>query len=354
MELKKVLRKCMEAAKVVMQSEASSLMLVDKLTGDLCVSIPTGPVKDEIIGMKIPRKKGIGGWVVSYNQPFISNDVDETDVFWKDLSVGFTTKNIICVPIQDEYGEAFGVLQAINRKGGKPFGSDDVPVFEALAYHVASAIENARKFEEMEQKLEDQELYLNEIHHRLKNNLSAVSAVLELELDEVQDEKSRNIITAAKSRIKSVGLAHSLFYEQEEFLTIELSEYLEKIIAHTQSVYDRETKNIEVKTQMVPVKVDTHKAMLCGLIVNELLINAFKHAFNDRKEGLIEIDVKQTDHQKVTVCVTDDGLGFEDEGSSKIKGMFIIKALAHKLKAEMESNPNSTTGCKFKFSFLAR
>lgn len=344
----------MEAAKVVMQSEASSLMLVDKLTGDLYVSIPTGPVKDEIIGMKIPRKQGIGGWVVSYNQPFISNDVGETDVFWKDLSAGFTTKNIICVPLQDEYGEAFGVLQAINRKNGKPFKNEDVPVFEAFAYHVASAIENARKFEELEQKLEDQELYLNEIHHRLKNNLSAVSAVLELELDEVKDEKSRSIITAAKSRIKSVGLAHSLFYEQEQFLTIELSQYLEKIIKHTQSVYASNTKNIRVQTQMVPVKVGTDKAMLCGLIVNELLINAFKHAFHDRKEGIIEINMKRSGHEKIEVCVTDDGVGFDNEGSSKIKGMFIVKALAHKLKAEIGSTQNTSTGCKFKFTFLTK
>jgi two-component sensor histidine kinase len=277
--------------------------------------------------------------------------VGETDVFWRDLSTGFTTKNIICVPLQDEHGEAFGVLQAINRKDGKPFKNEDVSVFETFAIHVASAIENAKKFDELEQKLEDQELYLNEIHHRLKNNLAAVSAVLELELDEVKDEKSRSIITAAKSRIKSVGVAHSLFYEQEQFLTIEISQYLNKIIDYTQSVYSREDKNIVVQTKMEPVKVSTDKAMLCGLIVNELLINAFKHAFIDRKVGLVEISVERTGPHKVAVCVTDDGLGFEDEKSSKIKGMFIVKALARKLQADIQIGSNQTSGCKFKFSF---
>jgi hypothetical protein len=80
-ELKKLLVRSMEATKVIMSAEASSLMLLDELTGDLNVSIPTGPVKDEINGMKIPKNKGISGWVISYNQPFISNDVTESDVF---------------------------------------------------------------------------------------------------------------------------------------------------------------------------------------------------------------------------------------------------------------------------------
>jgi GAF domain-containing protein len=213
----------MEAAKIVMNSEASSLMLLDELTGDLNVSIPTGPVKDEIMGMVVPKSKGIGGWVISYNQPFISNDVVESDIFWKDLSTDFTTRNIICVPLKDNDGNAFGVLQAINKKDGKMFENEDVPVFESLALHVSSAIARSKRYDELEKKLEDRDTQLLEIHHRLKNNLSMICGLLEFDLREVKDEKYRNLLSSTNSRIRSVAEAHSLLYDQRDSEKLELS-----------------------------------------------------------------------------------------------------------------------------------
>jgi len=354
-ELKKLLVRSMEATKVIMSAEASSLMLLDELTGDLNVSIPTGPVKDEINGMKIPKNKGISGWVISYNQPFISNDVTESDVFWKDLSVDFTTRNVICVPLQDEQGEAFGVLQAINKKDGRQFKNEDVAVFESLALHVSSAIERSKKYEKMKDLLDKREVQIAEIHHRLRNNLSTISALLEFDLNEISEPKARQAIIAANSRLKSVAIAHSLLYDQKQIDRVMLSDYLESVIHNVENVFKDPDKDVFIQSDIEEIKLDAKRAMLCGMIVNELLINAYKHAFEGRGQGEIVITLKKTPREEMALIVADNGIGIQDKNissSGKPSGQFVLKALAKKLKAEInfEENPKIGTACVIKFS----
>ncbi|WP_020404612.1 histidine kinase dimerization/phosphoacceptor domain -containing protein [Gracilimonas tropica] len=357
LELKHVLKKCMEATKVVMQSEASSLMLLDEITGDLNISIPTGPVKDEVKGMTIPKNKGIGGWVISYNQPFISNDVVESDIFWKDLSTGFTTRNIICVPLRNSKGEAFGVMQAINKKEGKPFVNEDVPVFEAFAIHVATAIERSKKYDELENKLHDRNTQLSEIHHRLKNNLAIISALIEFDLEEVQDERSKEVLSATSSRIRSVADAHALLYDKPDQSKMDLSEYLLSIAHNVENIFSSPDKDIILSTRFEPVMLNSSRSMVCGLILNELLINAYKHAFVKKDSGDIIISLKRTGKDKIVMIVTDDGIGFKDDSlkyrSGKPNGQFIINALVEKLDGDITYTQNPEIGSTCLISFPA-
>ncbi|MEX0723381.1 MAG: histidine kinase dimerization/phosphoacceptor domain -containing protein [Gracilimonas sp.] len=353
-ELKKLLASSMEATKLIMNAEASSLMLLDELTGDLNVSIPTGPVKDKIKGMTVPKNKGIGGWVISYNQPFISNDVTESDVFWKDLSDDFTTRNIICVPLQDEQGDAFGVLQAINKKDGKPFVNEDVAVFETLALHVSGAIERSKEYEKMKDLLDKREIQIAEIHHRLRNNLSTISALLEFDLREITEPKAQQAIIAANSRLKSVAIAHSLLYDQKQIDRVMLSDYLESVIHNVENVFKDPDKDIFIQSDIEEMYLDAKRAMLCGMIVNELLINAYKHAFEGRGQGEIVITLKKTPRDQIALIVADNGIGIQDQdikSSGKPSGQFVLKALAKKLKAEInfEENPKIGTACVIKF-----
>ena len=297
----------MEAAKLVMNSEASSLMLMDELTGDLNVSIPTGPVKDEIIGMAVPKSKGIGGWVISYNKPFISNDVVESDVFWKDLSTGFTTRNIICVPLQDSEGNAFGVLQAINKKDGKKFKNEDVPVFEALALHVSSAIERSRKFDELERKLGEREAQLEETNHLYKENLEAVSAFLEFDLKEIENQDIRYLLSAANSRIKSIESAYSVPTDQINANKVNLSEFLSQVAQNVEGIYENDEREAFLNFRFEEVFLDFKRCMYCGLILHELLIRAYNSTLANVDLAEIILSLKQTSKEKIVLIVTDNG-----------------------------------------------
>lgn len=346
----------MEAAKVVMNTEASSLMLLDEATGDLNVSIPTGPVKDEIMGMAVPKSKGIGGWVISYNQPFISNDVVESDIFWKDLSTGFTTRNIICVPLQDSEGRAFGVLQAINKKHGEHFVNEDVPVFESLALHVSSAIERSQKYDELESRLHEREMQLSEIHHRLKNNLSMICGLLEFDMQDIEEPYARQVISSTNSRIRSVAEAHALLYGQHSIGSMDLSQYLGAVANNVQNIFDGSDKDIRLTIRFEEVNLDANRSMLCGLILNELLINAYKHAFVNKEIGEVIVSLKQTSKEKIVIIVTDNGVGFAEKSTPKVKdgkpnGQFIIQSLVNKLDGDITYTNNAEIGSTSILSF---
>ncbi|MDR9416146.1 MAG: histidine kinase dimerization/phosphoacceptor domain -containing protein, partial [Gracilimonas sp.] len=328
---------------------------LDESTGDLNVSIPTGPVKEEIMGMSVPKSKGIGGWVISYNQPFISNDVVESDIFWKDLSTGFTTRNIICVPLQNSEGQAFGVLQAINKKEGQDFVNDDVPVFESLALHVATAIERSKAYDKLERELHDRNTQITEVHHRLKNNLAIISGLIDIEIDDINDKNSKNILAATSSRIRSVAEAHSLLYDKPDEKKMELSKYLVAIAHYVENIFSSPNKEINIVTRFEEVKLDSNRSMFCGLILNELLINAFKHAFVKKDHGDVIISLKQTKRNKIVLIVTDDGVGFKGDEPSidrgKPNGQYIIQSLVDKLDGEITYTQNPDIGSTCLISF---
>ncbi|MBM3236617.1 GAF domain-containing protein [Candidatus Poribacteria bacterium] len=163
LEPNKLLWLIMKSAKSVMKSEASSLMILDKDTGDLIISIPTGPVSAELSGLRIPPGKGISGWVAKHEIPVAVPDVSADPRFYGDVdkASGFKTRSIICVPMKNPNGEIIGVLQAINKLDGTPFTNEDISLFSAFADQAAIALENARLHaEELEKQRLEQELTL--------------------------------------------------------------------------------------------------------------------------------------------------------------------------------------------------
>lgn len=152
-DLQSLLAAIMESAKTIMDAEASSLMLLDEKTDELVITMPTGPATADISGKRLPRDKGIGGWVLSNLEPQIVNDVTQDERFLGDITdQNFKTRNLICVPLCNREGEPVGVLQAINRKNGDTFEEKDVAIFKALANQAAISIEKARLQEEALQK----------------------------------------------------------------------------------------------------------------------------------------------------------------------------------------------------------
>ena len=163
LESDKLLWLIMESAKEVMKSEASSLMVLDKDTGELIISVPTGSVEAKLSGLRIPPDKGISGWVAKHGTPVAIPDVSFDSRFYGDVDKesGFKTRSIICVPMRAPNGEIIGVLQALNKLDGTPFINEEISLFSAFANQAAIAMENARLHaEELEKQRLEQELTL--------------------------------------------------------------------------------------------------------------------------------------------------------------------------------------------------
>jgi two-component sensor histidine kinase len=335
-ELKELLKKSMIAIQTVLGTEASTLMLLDKDTGDLNVSIPTGPVKDEIVGYTIPKDKGIGGWVTKNNKDYLSNDVLSDEVFWKDLSSDFKTRNILCVPLQDRNGEAYGVLQAVNKEYGLSFHEEDLEVFKILAEHISLAIQRNREYDEMEAKLKKKELLLSETHHRLKNNLFAISALIEMESNRMKEGGSVDILRNASSRLKSIARLHSLLYQNEGTDQVGLQVFLNHIIEDVTNIYNKDAIDIKINSEIDDIQIPAELSILCGLTLNELLINAYKHAFSGRNTGNININVRNIANEKIQIKLSDDGVGIAGSENHS-DHLFVVRAFVKQMCAKIDS-----------------
>ncbi len=352
-KLRSVLKESIEVVQNVMNTEASTLMLLDEQTGELIISMPTGPVKKEVKGKRIEKGMGIGGWVAENKKPFFTNDVANTEFFAGDISENFKTKNIICVPLKNSQKKIIGVLQAINRKEGE-FSERDIPVFEALADHVALAIERCRELQEVQSKLEERDLMLTEVHHRLKNNLSTITALIELELSEIEDEAAQEVLQKTMARIKSMTEVHDFLYNNELGNEIKLKLYIERLAQKISNILSHESQQVKIRVKADDIYLDTDRAMSCGLLLNELLVNSYKHAFNATTEDpQINIELRENENHEIVFEVSDNGTGINEDFSiteSGSVGGWLIDVLIRRLEADIDIQRNNGTTFLIRFS----
>ena len=159
----RLLTRIMEAAREIMNSEASSLMLLDKATDELVIQIPTGPVQEEVAGIRIPRGQGFAGWVAEHDAPLLVEEATTDPRHYQqvDQDSGFETKSLICVPMRGPNGEIMGVLEAMNPRDEAPYTQADIDLLSVLADQAAIGIENARLHtQELEKQRLEQQLTL--------------------------------------------------------------------------------------------------------------------------------------------------------------------------------------------------
>lgn len=355
MELKSLLLKCMNSTTQLMEAEASSLMLLDNVSGELHVSIPTGPIKDKIKGMSIPKDKGVAGWVLKNKKPYISNSMEKSEIFWGDLSSEFNTQNIICIPLINSKDEAIGVIQALNRKDGKDFSEDQIPTFETLAGHIALSIEKVKEVDDLKEQIQSKEKKLKEVHQGLKSNLGAINALIQLEIPNIEGELAKFILKATGSRIEAIANAHHILYNQDEFEYLDLGLYLGRLTSVVSEIFEDPDKDISLMLDMDKIAVKANVALTVGLVANEVLVHMYKDAFEIEKFGKITLSVKKDENNSVQISLSDNGSGLKSnlDGSSEDSlASVIIQTLASKLEATLSQRENEEGGTTFTILFF--
>ncbi len=157
LNLAQVLALIVGHANRVTNSIASTLMLLDHKTGELVFSVPTGPKGDRLTDIRLPSGKGIAGWVAEHEEPALVPDAREDPRFYPEIDKisGFETKSILCVPLKAKT-KLIGVLEAINKADGTSFTEQDEMLLNVFAYQAAMAIENARLYGELKDRLEEE------------------------------------------------------------------------------------------------------------------------------------------------------------------------------------------------------
>jgi len=214
--------------------------------------------------------------------------------------------------------------------------------------------ERKRAEEKINISLQEKVVLLREIHHRVKNNLQVISSLLNLQSGYIEDKKSLEIFRESQTRVRSMALIHEKLYQSKDLNKIEFSEYIESLIKDLFKSYNIESSRITLKSKMEGIYFEIDTAILCGLIINELVSNSLKHAFPENRKGEIYIELNQNSvNNKYTLIIKDNGIGFPsnvDFRKTESLGLQLVTTLSEQLGGTIELNKNGFTEFKIEFS----
>jgi len=212
-----------------------------------------------------------------------------------------------------------------------------------------------RKLKEIKisESLKEKETLLSEIHHRVKNNLAIISGLLELNLFHVEDDHVIDLIRSSQLRIRSMAKVHEKLYQSDSFTHISFREYIQELIESVQSAMSDDKFEPNIKTEIEDVNLNINYAIPCGLILNELITNSWKHAFPDREKGTIVVSFVR-EAEKIKLSVKDNGVGLpEDFNKDEVQtlGLTLINILSQQIEADMSMrNTEDGFACTLVFS----
>jgi PAS domain S-box-containing protein len=207
--------------------------------------------------------------------------------------------------------------------------------------------------------LEEKNMLFRELHHRVKNNFQLINSMLKLQSYRISDKKVLEAFSTAINRIYSIAMIHEQLYRSEDFVNTRFSEYIQDLAAYITSSYRQDYPNISLNVLVDPILLDLDRSIVCGLIINELIVNAIKHAFpkpeqkdRDRIQNLISVRFAVSENEYI-LSVTDNGIGLPqqyDVNKSDSLGMKIIQTLTKQIKGRFEVNRDRGTEFKITFS----
>lgn len=187
----------------------------------------------------------------------------------------------------------------------------------------------------IEKSLNDRELLLREIHHRVKNNLQVISSILSLQSREITDEAALKAVNESRARVKSMALIHQDLYGDEDLRGIKAKAYITKLSRSLFSTYRVDADRVRLHTEIDDLLLDVDTTLPLGLILNELVTNSLKYAFPDERSGDLYISLKE-EGEELLLSVRDTGVGIpaeKEQASMDSFGMKMIRAFSKKLDA---------------------
>ena len=216
--------------------------------------------------------------------------------------------------------------------------SDDSSGHAVLVIVVRDITERKRSEEQLRVALKEKEVLLKEIHHRVKNNLAVISSLLNMQSKYIRDKKTLEIFRESQNRVKTMALIHTKLYQSSDLARIDFADYIRNLTAGLIDSYRLEPGGVTLVLDVMDVYFDVNVGIPCGLIINELLTNALKHAFPNGRKGEVSVSLKPDD-ETITLVVADDGIGFPDAidfRNTESLGFQLVTALVDQLGGTIE------------------
>jgi PAS domain S-box-containing protein len=245
-------------------------------------------------------------------------------------TVGKITFIVTYVPLLDERGEIYQIL--------------------GITHNITE-----RKLAEIQvrESLREKEVLLQEIHHRVKNNLQVISSLLDLQSQHIQEPVTLELFRESCNRIRAMALVHETLYKFKDFAKIKFTQYIENLTNYLFAAYIRNAENINLELDIDEVTLKLDTAIPCGLIINELVSNALKYAFPNKTKGTIYIALHFDGDDNYTLTVRDDGIGLPPNleiKSVNSLGLKLVEVLAKQLEGTLQVNSRFGTEFSLRFS----
>ncbi len=222
----------------------------------------------------------------------------------------------------------------------------------SLLYSIIHDVtERNRAQEQLKELVAQREWLVRDSYHRVKNNLMVIQALLDMQASEIQDDRLQEAFQASQSRIQAMLLIHEQLYQSPDLQQVNMASYLHRLIVDLFEVYRTHSISIELVIDVPETFLEADQALACGLLLNELICNALKHAFTGREQGRLSVSMSR-ENGRYALQVSDDGgglsEGLEQPGNNSL-GMSIVWSQVHKLRGRLELDRTAGTSWKIVF-----
>ncbi len=206
--------------------------------------------------------------------------------------------------------------------------------------------------DQIKASLKEKEILLQEVHHRVKNNMQIISSLLNLQSSHIKDKESLGLFKSSQNRVKSMALIHERLYQSKDFTRIDVADYVQNLTNHLFITYGISKEAIRLKINIKDIFLDINTAIPCGLIINELVSNSLKHAFPNGKKGEIQISMRPLSKSEMELVVGDNGVGMPEDANlrnTKSLGLYLVSMLAEdQLHGKIKLDKTGGTAYRFR------
>ncbi len=313
---------------------------------------------DEYDETPAPKKlgKGLTEYVLRSGEPLLASPGVFDDLVKKGEvePIGAPSIDWLGVPLKTE-NKTFGIMVVQSYTEGVRFKEEDKEILKLVSAQTAMAIKRKHAEKQIKDSLREKEALLQEIHHRVKNNLQIISSLLNLQSRQIKDKDFIKMVKDSQSRIRSMALVHEKLYGSRDFSNINFSDYVRSLAIQLFQFHQVDPNLIQLKMNLGDVFLNIQTAIPCGLILNELITNSLKHAFPNGRGGEILIELHPFGEQTFQIIVQDNGVGIPgdlDLKQTTSMGLQIVTILVNQLEGSLEMQREGGTAAKVLFKEL--
>ncbi len=276
--------------------------------------------------------------------------------FWRTWLV----KAKLVVPILQQE-KLWGLIIVHQCSSSRNWSSFETELLQQLADQVGIAISQAQLLKEQQESeamirasLQEKEVLLKEIHHRVKNNLQVISSLFSLQSYYLEDSKTLRVLEDSQSRVKAMALIHEKIYNSQDLSKVDFAKYIQDLASYLFHAYEPNPQ-VELEIDVEPISLNLDTATPCGLLISEVISNALKYAFPNKEPGKIWIKLRHSNQKEMVLEIGDNGVGLSSNinlDNSESLGLQLVRDLAQQLKGKLEINCHQGTSLKISFSEL--